>query len=482
MIKTSTLFAGVIFSLVALQSFSQGFSLTISAPDTVADGTIYAQTKPKIALNASGNPVVVWGSPNDQDIFVSYWNGNSFSSPLKVNPDSIPAYSADWVGPNIAAQGDSVFVVWERPSGLDFESWIARSTDGGQTFPFVTRVDQQGNQIARYPSVTIVDGNPYVSYLRAETDLTNATYSVASSTDGGTTFISDVTATGNASGQPCECCPGQIFSNDSLIALIFRNNVSDHRDVSVAISENGGASYDSIFDIDLSNWVIATCPASGPRAYFGGDSLYAVFMTNLNPPSRVKFSAFDFNNHSQGLFTNIAPASPSNQNFPSINGRGDTLGVVWQETSAGTPDIWFNYSLSGGSGLLDTALNIVNAVDGIQKNGDIAYANGVYHIVYEDEAAPAVMYVTVSIDGVASVARPQRPECVIYPNPADDILWIKGLKGDFNYNVTDLTGRILLKGKIRNEGEINVNGLQTGLYHITLSDDQGIYAVTFLKN
>lgn len=56
----------------------------------------------------------------------------------------------------------------------------------------------------------------------------------------------------------------------------------------------------------------------------------------------------------------------------------------------------------------------------------------------------------------------------LYPNPASDKIHIVWAQEFFNYAISDLTGRIMLKGQARGEAEVDVSGIKAGQYLISL--------------
>jgi hypothetical protein len=60
----------------------------------------------------------------------------------------------------------------------------------------------------------------------------------------------------------------------------------------------------------------------------------------------------------------------------------------------------------------------------------------------------------------------------VFPNPANDLISVSvnKLNSDFYLELTDIFGRILLKTKFRNQTEINVSHLPTGVYCIIIED------------
>ncbi|NPA43664.1 MAG: T9SS type A sorting domain-containing protein [Chlorobi bacterium] len=73
----------------------------------------------------------------------------------------------------------------------------------------------------------------------------------------------------------------------------------------------------------------------------------------------------------------------------------------------------------------------------------------------------------------------------LYPNPARDFLKIKIEKGEYEFKISDLSGKMVMSGKnLKSDGEvvIPVDRLSSGLYTIILeSDEKGKWYGTFVK-
>lgn len=57
-------------------------------------------------------------------------------------------------------------------------------------------------------------------------------------------------------------------------------------------------------------------------------------------------------------------------------------------------------------------------------------------------------------------------EITVSPNPANEMVYVKGLNDEFDYQILDLTGGVVLEGI--SKGEIELNDLSTGLYFLVL--------------
>lgn len=58
----------------------------------------------------------------------------------------------------------------------------------------------------------------------------------------------------------------------------------------------------------------------------------------------------------------------------------------------------------------------------------------------------------------------------IFPNPADELIYLKGVSDNLNYEIYNCRGKIVMSGLTKNS--INVSALVSGLYFLRLSNDQ----------
>lgn len=70
----------------------------------------------------------------------------------------------------------------------------------------------------------------------------------------------------------------------------------------------------------------------------------------------------------------------------------------------------------------------------------------------------------------------------IYPNPASSYLTIEAKTNwDASYDIIDINGKNLLKGRVQSLEPININALQSGFYFMTIHTDQGKATYKFIK-
>jgi hypothetical protein len=60
---------------------------------------------------------------------------------------------------------------------------------------------------------------------------------------------------------------------------------------------------------------------------------------------------------------------------------------------------------------------------------------------------------------------------IVYPNPAFDMVFVKGVEGEFNYQIYNYSGQMLLNGNTNKS--IAVHILPTGFYTLIINDKKG---------
>jgi hypothetical protein len=61
---------------------------------------------------------------------------------------------------------------------------------------------------------------------------------------------------------------------------------------------------------------------------------------------------------------------------------------------------------------------------------------------------------------------------IVYPNPAFDMVFVKGVEGEFNYQIYNYSGQMLLNGNTNKS--IAVHILPSGFYTLIISDNKGV--------
>jgi hypothetical protein len=406
----------LILLIFSHQSFAQ---LSWGTPITVTTGS-GANLHPRIALNRNGDPYVLWGQTDTKALFAK-WNGSAFTTPV-APAGALQVFAQSWAGPDMAAFGDTVYVVMKRtPETTPLNHmYLVRSVDGGVTFSDTVRIDNYDTNVTRFPVVTTDDaGNPVVAFMRFNSTFGSAKYVTSSSADHGSTFGTPVLASIGMA-DVCDCCPASVIANGAMQAVLFRNNVSNIRDNWVALSTNSGANYATNRVIDTTSWMIMSCPSSGPDGFLLSDTLYAVFMSGASGSSRVYMSKTGVgvmaSNTEHNAITGPV-AGVTNQNYPRIANEGSKAVAVWKQSSAGSSTVAYSYTNDITGGL--AGYYTIPGSSGVE-NADVAISGNYVHVVWQDNNSGKVMYArgaisNVGLDQVAPVT-----EIAIYPNAASD--------------------------------------------------------------
>lgn len=90
---------------------------------------------------------------------------------------------------------------------------------------------------------------------------------------------------------------------------------------------------------------------------------------------------------------------------------------------------------------------------------------------------------TTALDKNSSVSRLTTQDFKIYPNPAEDRLYIQHAgQGSAAYTITDITGRTLLEAPLQTgNNSINISMLKPGLYIVRISTSTGVRDFRILK-
>ncbi len=462
------------FSLLSANCFAQA-GLWWSGEVSV-DSVVYSTSRPRIVLTAGDVPLVVWGGGTNQPVYAARWNGSGFGTPVAISTAGIDPYYANWTGPEVAATGDTVFVVFKDQPLMTEYIYVVKSTDGGLTWSDTVRVDGATGPFTDFPSIAVSpSGNPSVMYMVMDSAMNNHAYVVSTSTDGGQTFPAPVNVSAPGGSDVCDCCPGFMAVNGAELAAVWRRNSTNLRDMWAGISSDGGATFPAAFDVDHSNWNVTSCPSTGPSPFLRSDSLFTVFMSRAAGPQRINLSAFDISTQS-GTTTEIAGnyATTVSQTLPFISGMGDTMGVVWQQTASANVDIYFSWSTGGSAGLIDNEAMVNSSQSGSQRAPHVVYSAGVFHVVFVDGTANKLIYKTATIGTVGMGEETATPALPAYPNPSAgtvtlDLSAMQELPA--TVLVRDVSGRIVETAAVNGAQRVTLAAQPAGVYFAEVSGD-----------
>ncbi|MBK7763697.1 MAG: T9SS type A sorting domain-containing protein [Bacteroidetes bacterium] len=444
-------------------------------------GSSSSNIRPRIALNNMNYPVITWNKSSNKIISFSVWNGSSFNTPITLTPSGLQADVFTWAGQEIASIKDTVYIVYASLIGTESNVFIHKSVNGGNTFSDSVRVSNIGTDKSRFPTVAINGSKqPVVAFMRMLSTWADPKYVVSNSMNSGASFMSDVDASTNTTGNHvCDCCPATIVCKGNMQTVLFRDNDSNQRDIKSVLSYNGGASFDTVVKVDFNNWVLNACPSTGPDGHFGTDSLFTVFSTGATSPMKVFISATHPSLLQVGTHK-VVSISSDMQQFPRIAGNADTIGIVWQQNNK----VMLSYSKNGVAGLSNAIM--VNDSSDLSSNPDIAYANNVFHIAWQSNSG-MVHYRTFDMNGASAVQNFEANEISISPNPSSSA-WLVVLSAQTEntaLELYDVNGKIVfsktLPPNTSIQHSISNDQLKSGNYFLKLHSGRKASTVKLLK-
>ncbi len=475
-----------IFLLLTRQGISQSNITWSSAADiaTIA----FENNHPRVVLDGSGNPLVVWGKVADQSVYFSRWNGTAFTLPVRLNPMGMAIANANWMGPDIASHGDTVYVVVKRtPEATDTNRiFIFTSYNAGLSFNPPVELAFIADSVSRFPTVTTdASGNPIVGFMKFDPGFTNARWAVTRSNDYGLTFTTDVMASGWGGSQAvCDCCPGAVVSSGDTTVMLYRNNNMNIRDTWAGFSNDNSQSFTSGMAVDNNNWMIMACPSSGPDAIIYGDTLYSVFMNGGSGITRDYLSKTDLQSGTLSSIIELAGNTPnlSNQNFPRIASYGNAAAIVWMQNVNGVTQlpISFTADITSGFPVAYDTVDLNNIM-----NTDVAIGNGSIIVVWEDGNTGTVKYRRGAFTpSSTSLAENNEVEIEIFPNPSGDYLNISSVvrANSIDFQIINSIGEIVYKENNFSKSIIDISRLQKGMYFMNILSGEQTYFVKFIRD
>lgn len=428
---------------------------------------------PRMDVTRSGDPLIIWN--NSGKAMFSRWNGTAFTAPVVLNPLTMNVAGADWMGPDIAAHGDTLYVVFKQtPEASDTcHIYCVHSYNAGASFSPPVRVDYINDSISRFPTVTTDDsGNPIIGFMKFDPSFNDARWVVVRSADFGKTFSIDVKASGwsNVASTVCDCCPGAIICSGNNVAMLYRDNNSNIRDSWAGISFDKAISFAGGMNIDQKSWNIPACPSTGPDGIIIGDTLYSTFMSGASGKSLVYFGRASLSAISSTPAISLAATVPGMtlQNYPRIASDGTALAVVWKQVVSGSDQCVLRFAGNIANGLpaaYDTVdLNNIT-------NADVSIRKGNIFVVWQDDNSGTVKYRKGTFASVTdSEEDALQASFSIFPNPASLTVNILFKKNIDDVRVEDFLGRSIYRGKPE-EKNISIDVGKAGIYFVTVISD-----------
>ena len=385
----------ILFFLL-LPVFSYGQYLNQSTPYILSSGPSEGYERPRVVITANNSPFVIWSKPSTpKAIKARKWNGTDFDSIVDlVGHDLKPT---GFIGPEIAAKGDTIYLIFESLLHNNHVIYLKFSFDGGLTFSDTIRVSDNSNTHKfAMPNISVrEDGNPVVSYMECLPNWTDWKQVVKTSFNFGMSFSPATDVSALAPGEPCDCCQSTLVTNGNNVYLLFRNDDSDVRNTYIAQSNNDGLTFTATHDLDDINWVLNSCPTSSPVGAVIGDSIMVVRRNGGSGVNKLYKSNVNKDNLQKSYFTQVDSAGSSLQDKAEIASYMNNFLTVWEENRNGNKECFYSVIGSDGKSLYNGIISDT-ATFGHKIEPDIAYGgpySASFSVVYTASTQHEVHFV-----------------------------------------------------------------------------------------
>ncbi|MDQ4073534.1 MAG: glycoside hydrolase [Thermoproteota archaeon] len=407
---------------------------------------------PKIATEGN-NVNVVWfdSTSGNFEIFFSRSTdgGRTFSTPIILsNNAGMSSF------PQIATNGNNVYVVWIDNTSGNFEIFFSRSTDGGNTFSSPVNLSSN-NGFSIGPKMAIINNNIYVTWqegasvfftkskdtgntfdppmdlsngglLQVSPDISaagNTVYITAmgrsgsnifftKSTDGGNTFSSPINLSNNV-GTPSLDFPRIAAYNDNVY-VVWRDNTAislGNNEILFARSVDRGNTFDP--SLNLSNNPIGADPA---EIVAMDSNVYIIWRDKIGPSSipEIMFARSTDNGAS---FTkiNLSNTPTGGSLIPDIAIFGPTnVSAVWEDNQIVPQNHYPFFTTSGNGGTTFSKPLALSTFAGEAREPQISQTKDKVHIVWSQNERD-VYYVTNNV--------PNNPPTCATSFATPDVLW-----------------------------------------------------------
>lgn len=216
---------------------------SFTSPAEASDGPDDTeQILPDLVVDSGGTVHVAWEDlRDDRDIRVSTATVSAltFGGSVEVNDDAGSSWQQE---PSIAVDGqDNVYIAWYDRRDTDPYAYLAKSTNGGQSYG--SNVKVSGSTVAPQfePEITIVGGKIHCVWQDGRTGITRDIYFASAPSDT-LAFGSSVKVNSGVTNTN-QRAPALYVEQDGTIHVVWQDFRDSVFDVYYGVSTNGGTSF-----------------------------------------------------------------------------------------------------------------------------------------------------------------------------------------------------------------------------------------------
>jgi hypothetical protein len=303
---------------------------------------------PMIAVRASGALSLMKVEKGDVWLQTTFDGGDSFEPPVRINDVAGEVSSHAESSPQLYVRTmHEFYCLWQaRRPGQQHEGSalrFSRSMDWGQSFS--KAIDVEGVSGGASQSFFTMNVSPkgivYAAWLdgRDRTSGRQGTAAVylAKSVNRGASFEPSVRVALDA----CPCCRPSIgFTGSDSVQVAWRKVLDDNvRDIFVATSNDGGATWSAGTRVAEDNWVLNGCPHSGAAMASLGKRLFISWYTVREKQAKLYFA---FSDDAGKTFSKRYDLSGNvvDPNHPYMLSTDDRISILFQGRDANENQGW----------------------------------------------------------------------------------------------------------------------------------------------
>jgi hypothetical protein len=276
---------------------------------------------------------VVWQDDRDGNNEIYYKrstdNGNSWGSDIRLtNAPSLSEY------PSLAVSGLSVNVVWWDYRDGDAEIYYKRSTNGGVSWEADTRLTSNSGW-SLGPSVSVSGSNVHCVW-HDNRDGNDEIY-YKSSTDGGTTWGSDIRLTNNSSPQNDAC----VSSSGSLVHVVWKDSRDGNLEIYYKRSTDMGLTWSA--DTRMTT---TTGQTWYPSIVASGQQIHLVYDDFTGTPE-IYYICSTNGGATWGTSLQLTTHTTGGSFRPSVAILDSSIHVVFTDTRHGIEEIYYKLNPTG---------------------------------------------------------------------------------------------------------------------------------------
>ena len=487
MMSSNTLVSSAFFTLLALPFLwapilaSAQITWDFAEPIPVASEE-FGNRCPRLALDASGNPMVLMGK-SGEGLFLATSDNGLFNTPIPI-PTLENVFMADAEGPSIAVHGSTLGLAYQVSGEWATGGQYMHTEDGGQTWSESFPIAPNATEDHFMPMLAFDDdGNPFVAVKFGDDPM--VVEGVMRSTDGGQTFQPAQPASADVgSGLACECCPSKTIFGHGRYYSVYRQNDENLRDMRLVSSEDG-ATWDHQLDLDPTDWIISACPETGASlAWLPDGRLASIFRSSGNGASEVYVNVSEVDGPMSSEVGATVPVTnfieAGNQDQPHIACGPTHTVTVWQENSGG----WEIHVASSANdalpgGLSNAGVPVSTSLSGSNLHPEVAIHGSKVHVIWKNSGSGQMMYLRGTLEGSGLEESGAVSDASLNRFGAD-LVRIEGAMPGANFSVLTPAGAVLHRGQCDSQGAADLPS-QLAQSKVILVQIQSKLGMAFLK-